>query len=196
MEAVSFTQQRPLAISKPTKPTINIAADAISSSDAMSSVASVSMGSNFGDNGAAPTAPFQSSDDTASKQENRPETANDPFYLTSSPAVLDLGDAATTNSNLPNSFGNIQINLGHEDEVEDTGAKKKKKKKEKKHKTSAQASQQNMNVMGQGFETMTVYESEDDDDGKEEEELDLGIAQTMQMKKLVRPGSVWADIPY
>jgi AP-3 complex subunit delta-1 len=158
MEAVSFTQQKPLIVSKPK----NIALDAISSFNEPSPGAA---GSTFGDQRSSAASglmsSLQPSENTrqypTSTTGNRPNTANDPFYLNSTPATIDLGESTNTTGNLLNSFGNIL--LGDDDEVEDAPSKKKKKK-DKKQKSSAQAS---MNVVGQGFGNMTIYESEDDD---------------------------------
>jgi AP-3 complex subunit delta-1 len=160
MEAISFTQQRPSAITKHN----NIATDGISSSDVDSSIAADAMESYFGDNEAASmgsglTPSFQSSNITAQNSRK-----NDPFYLNSTPVTLDVDDAATNNSNLSNRFGNIQI-LGDDDDVENIDAKKKKKKKKGgKQKTGVNGMQQSKNSIEQGFENMTIYESEDEDD--------------------------------
>ena len=160
MEAVSFTQQKPLKVSKPK----NISSDAISSFDEPSPGAA---GSSFADQGLSAASGLMStmpsSENTGqyptNPTGNRPNTANDPFYLNSAPATIDLGESTNTTGNLPNSFGNIL--LGDDDEVEDEPSKKKKKKKDKKQKPSTLAS---MNVVGQGFGNMAIYESEDDED--------------------------------
>ena len=149
MEAVSFTQQKLLKISSFAEPSPGAA------------------GSSFADQGSSAASGLMSSmpssENTGQYPTNptgkRPNTANDPFYLNSAPATIDLGESTNTTGNLPNSFGNIL--LGDDDEVEDAPSKKKKKKKDKKQKQSAQAS---MNVVGQGFGNMTIYESEDDED--------------------------------
>lgn len=163
MEAISFTQQRPSATAKHK----NIATDG-SSSNVNSSIAVDTMESYFGDNetasmGSGLTPSFQSSNITAHNSRK-----NDPFYLNSSPVTLDADDAATTNSNLSNRFGNIQI-LGDDDDAENMIAKKKKKKKKGgKQKTGVK-------VMEQGFENMTIYESEDEDDDD-----DIRLQHTMR----------------
>ena len=168
IEAVSFTQQKPLLVSKPT---LNIAQDAISSFDKPSPNQTSAMGNAFGEEGLSAASglisALQSSDNAAqyptSTRGNRPDTANDPFYLNSSsdPTSLDLGESNIANDPTPNSFGNIQIQLNDDNEAEDSRSKKKKKKKQK-HKATAQGS---LNILGQGFGDMTIYESEDDDDG-------------------------------
>ncbi len=164
IEAVSFTQQRPLIVSKVPS---NVAQDAVSSSDAPFPSPTGAMGSTFGDEGTSAASglmsSFQSSDNamqnTAGTTVNRQGTANDPFYLNSTPAAMNIGDSTSTNDVL-NSFGKMQIQLGDDHEVEDAPSKKKKKKK-KKHKTSAEES---MNDFGQGFGKIAIYDSEDEDD--------------------------------
>jgi len=151
MEAINFTQQRPSAITKHS----NITIDAISSLDVDSSTAADYEAASMG-SGRTPS--FQSSDNMAQNSRK-----SDPFYLSSSPATLNVEDAASTNSNLSNRFGNIQIQLG-DDEVEKSDAKKKKKKKGGRQKTGVKGMQQTNNAMDQGFGNMTIYESDDEDD--------------------------------
>merc|ERR1712194_592670 len=108
--------------------------------------------------GSGRTPSFQSSDNMAQNSRK-----SDPFYLNSSPATLIVEEAVTTNNNVSNRFGNIQIQLG-DDEVENSDAKKKKKKKGGKHKTGVKGMQQTNNAMEQGFGNMTIYGSDDEDD--------------------------------
>jgi len=157
MEAINFTQQRPSAITKHN----NINIDGISSLDVNS--ATDTMENGVGDYEAASmgsgrTPSFQSSDNMAQNSRK-----SDVFYLNSSPATLIVEEAVTTNNNVSNRFGNIQIQLG-DDEVENSDAKKKKKKKGGKHKTGVKGMQQTNNAMEQGFGNMTIYGSDDEDD--------------------------------
>merc|ERR1712238_29928 len=157
MEAINFTQQRPSAITKHN----NININGISSLDVNS--ATDTMESGVGDYEAASmgsgrTPSFQSSDNMAQNSRK-----SDPFYLNSSPATLIVEEAVTTNNNVSNRFGNIQIQLG-DDEVEKSDAKKKKKKKVGKHKTGVKGMQKTNNAMEQGFGNMTIYDSDDEDD--------------------------------
>ncbi|KAL3922964.1 MAG: hypothetical protein SGILL_001922 [Bacillariaceae sp.] len=162
MEAVSFTQQRPLLVSE----VKNIAVDAVSSSG----IASDAIGSSdFGGTGSGVPDPTMGSFQTtnpATTTGNRPQTANDPFYLNSSAGFVDNDFSTVTNTQLPNKFGAIQ--LGDDDEVEDgQEKKKKKKKKDKKQRQEVQVPPHvNMDlVMGSGFgQNVTVYTSEDDDE--------------------------------
>jgi len=164
IEAVSFTQQRPLIVSKVP---LNVAQDAISSSDPPFPSPTGATSSNFGEDRTSATSglmsSLQSSDNVSQNPVgttvNRQGTANDPFYLNSSPSNISIGAATSTNDVL-NSFGNMQIQLGDDDEVEEAHVKKKKKKK-KKHKSS---SAEPMNDLGQGFGNIAIYDSDDDDD--------------------------------
>jgi hypothetical protein len=165
IEAVSFTQQKPLKVSKP----LIIPTDAISSFDEPSPKPVGNMGGTFSDkgpsaaSGSRPTHQFSDTKDQNPTNSliigNRAQTANDPFYLTSSPATLDLEDSSNTDAkaNLPISFG--QIELGEDNEVGDTHSKKKKKKKDKKNKA-----QVSTGGLGKAFGNVTIYDSEDDDD--------------------------------
>ena len=161
MEAVSFTQQRPLhvqehkpmdAVSSQDFPTININNSGISE--------------NFmGGTGAGTS--FQLSGQTESPPPrsnlSRPQTASDPFYLSSGPSVLDTEEG----SNVPSRFGTIMLGDGDsDDEPEDVKQKKKKrKKKEKKHKASGD--------VNQGLVNMTIYGSDDDDDDDDDDDVRL-----------------------
>jgi AP-3 complex subunit delta-1 len=166
MEAVSFTQQRPLAVLEYQK---NIARDAVSSMDTSASIAANAMGSHdFGAmvSGDGTGSTFQTSSGAANPSSmtgNRPQTANDPFYLNSSPGMFD-NDLSTASNTLPNKFGAIQ--LEDDDETEEAhDKKKKKKKKDKKYKVAVQMPPSGMNPMGQGFgNNVTIYTSDDEDD--------------------------------
>jgi len=163
MEAVSFTQQRPLAISKPTN---NIAADVFSSSNVQSYVAADALGGTMGSDVGSNESPSMASGLLSSSQpsdnvrQNPSKTVNDPFYLNSSHTAPGDDNKSNSKINLPKSFGNIQ--LGDDNDEEETDVKKKKKKKSKK-----QSSQQNINIMGQGFANMAIYGSDDDDDDED-----------------------------
>eukprot|EP00537_Pseudo-nitzschia_pungens_P000108 CAMPEP_0172372412 /NCGR_PEP_ID=MMETSP1060-20121228/47512_1 /TAXON_ID=37318 /ORGANISM="Pseudo-nitzschia pungens, Strain cf. cingulata" /LENGTH=1317 /DNA_ID=CAMNT_0013098403 /DNA_START=188 /DNA_END=4141 /DNA_ORIENTATION=+ len=158
MEAVSFTQQRPLTVSKTPK---NIATDAVSSSDVQAPFvgdALVSSSSTANETPAVVSSLLKSSDHV---RQNPSNTANDPFYLNSSASARDVEYASNPNANVANRFGSIQ--LGDDNEGEETYIKKKKKKKKNKKHETAQTSQQHMNFMGSGFGNM-IYQSDDDDD--------------------------------
>ncbi|KAG7362250.1 adaptin N terminal region-domain containing protein [Nitzschia inconspicua] len=162
IESVSFTQQRPMVVSEYK----NIAKDAISSVDTSSSIAANAIGS--GDLGAsgggAVLNSFQSSNTVPQNMlGNRPQTANDPFYLNSSSGMYD-NDLSTATNTLPNKFGAIQ--LGDEDEDDANGKKKKKKKKEKKQKHEIHIPPDAMSLMtGPTFgQNVTIYSSDDEDD--------------------------------
>ena len=162
IEAVSFTQQKPLLVSKRN----DISKDAISSSDAPLPLSSGALGGTFEEGPSASSGlmnSFQASDNggqnAPSAAVNKPGAANDPFYLNSSPATIDFGDATSANDNLLNNFGNMQIQLGDDDDEEEPA--KKKKKKKKKHKGSEPES---TNTLGQGFGNIAIYDSDDDDD--------------------------------
>ncbi|VEU41174.1 unnamed protein product [Pseudo-nitzschia multistriata] len=153
MEAVSFTQQKPMTLSKPTS---NVSADAVPSIDAQSSFTNDVMSNSFSNNNepsmtSGLLSPGQSQDNV---RQNPTKTANDPFYLNSSTATTDLRNESNSKTNLPTRFGNIQLG---DDDDEDTDVKKKKKKKNKKQKETTNASQL-------GFQNMAIYESDDDDD--------------------------------
>lgn len=166
IESVSFTQQRPLQSSEQK----NIAADAVSSLDRSASIAANAIGSSdFGGMGNMGN-PFQASSNPSAPIArsnmggNRPQSATDPFYLNSRPAMFDGEDSITTNPYLQNKFGAIQ--LDDEDEAEEADGKKKKKKKEKKHKhPMVQIPPGTMDSIGQVFgNNVAIYGSDDDED--------------------------------
>jgi len=159
MEAVSFTQQRPLVVAKNI---CSIATDAVSS-DEPPSIRNDAAGMTSNNTMNQEAGFLVSSHSTHSKNpvNNSGHRANDPFYLTSMPATNDAEDAGNTDGgNVTNTFGNMQILLGDDDEIEEAPSKKKKKKKDKKHKASAQAE---INNLGQGFRSIAIYESDDED---------------------------------
>lgn len=173
MEAVSFTQQRPLHVTDNSRQRTNIAMDAFSSETRPSMTTSLS--SNVtGANGSGSTFQAASRQQTGSTMPaitglDRPHTASDPFYLNAAPAMLDTEEGA----GLPNRFGVIQLGDADgdtDDEEKDKGQKKrKKKKKEKKQQPNGQAVDFGAifgdNGMNQGQrQKVTVYDSDDDAD--------------------------------
>ena len=176
MEAVSFTQQRPMQISEPSKPM-----DAVSSED-FPSISLSASGSGDDMGGGQPTssmgAGFQSMPGTGGTMA-RPHTASDPFYLNSGPAILDTDDTP----NVPSRFGVIELGDGDSDDEEDVARKKKKKKKKEKKssKSNPTADVYDNRILNQAFEggnNVTVYDSDDDDD--------VGIARVPPHSR--RPG--------
>ncbi|KAL3909482.1 MAG: hypothetical protein SGILL_008071, partial [Bacillariaceae sp.] len=144
----------------------SIASDAISSTDM------AGMGSNdFGAMGSSGIeqhiGSFQSTNPTpAPVSGNRPQTANDPFYLNSSAPMVDNDLTTVTNTQLANKFGTIQ--LGDDDDADGAeDRKKKKKKKDRKHKHQVDIVPQAAlgSMMGSGFgQNVTVYTSDDDEE--------------------------------
>jgi AP-3 complex subunit delta-1 len=159
MESVSFTQQRPLHVSE------HKSMDAVSSADFSGASGEYNMG---GPQGSAGTS-FQmmsGAGDSPSRRTNtttRPQTASDPFYLNSGPAILDTDDTP----NLPSRFGAIELGDGDSDDEEDAARNKKKKKKKKEKKAKAASPAANVfdqQALNQSFGSVTVYDSEDEDD--------------------------------
>lgn len=171
LESVSFTQQRPLSVALPHR---NIANDAVSSMDMPSSTSGgASNVGSFGATGDAESS-FQNAGGGSTIPLNniggsRPQTANDPFYLNSSPGIFDAYEIGTT-TNLANRFGTIQ--LGEDDDNDAEAAEgRSKKKKEKKHKKQpaheppAPVSMGGMGAGAGGFGTgVAMYGSDDEDD--------------------------------
>jgi AP-3 complex subunit delta-1 len=139
LEAVSFTQQRPMRVA-PERPM-----DAVSSLDvpttpvsSMSMVLSGSTTSSFQN-----TAPMFANVETAGNQKKA-----DPFYL-DKPAPA----SGTEDKDLSNRFGTIQLLDSDNDEGEDVQKRNKRKAKKPKRKVTIEPS----------FMVAAVYESDEDD---------------------------------
>ena len=156
MEAVTFTQQRPLHIAE------HVAVDAVSSQDfpPITNSRGGATGDSSGTDGTASVGRV----DTLLPRSNissRPQTSSDPFYLNSGPAMLDTDES----QNIPSRFGTIMLGDGDsDDDAEVEVGKKKKKKKKKKHKASQFTSLESAPSLDQGLANVAVYGSDDDDD--------------------------------
>jgi AP-3 complex subunit delta-1 len=164
MESVSFTQQRPLDVNEYK----SIASDAVSS-NSMPGMGSGDVGAVASGGSDQHIGSFQSLNQTRAPvlTGNRPQTANDPFYLNSSAPMVDNDLNTVTTTQLANKFGAIQ--LGDDDDVADGGQDKKKKKKKKDNKQKHEVEilpQSNLGpLMGHGFgQNVTVYSSDDDEE--------------------------------
>ena len=163
MEAITFTQE---------KPAITKHSGIISSSDVDSSSA-LAIGSGFVDNestsmGSGLTPSFQSSDTTTQNSRK-----SDVFYLNSTSCVNETPD---TTNNLANRFGNMQILLGEDDEVENLDSKKKKKKKKYRKQKGGAETMEHTNPMHERLGDIAIYDSDDDDDD------DIGIKKQLAKK--------------
>lgn len=154
MESINFTQQKPLL-------------DTITSMDMHNSEI---LGSTD-----APSTSLLQDDFLQSFSDQQPETntivsqqrtsAKDPFYLTSSPAILDSEQSPT----VQNRFGAIE--LGDLDSDEEAGEemqrkRHKKKKKQKKQKAGQIPALPEDLGFNQAFGAITVYGSDDEEDNE------------------------------
>ena len=151
MEAVSFTQQKPVRAAEP------VPARAMNSSTQMQGFGS------SGISGGASMSGFQRLDDPNAFDNSAAgvrQNQGDPFYLDSAPATKSAG------SQDPGQFGMIQ--LSDSDEDAETPARRKKKKTKKKEKRSDASSainsfNPNAHSMSIGGAGVAVYDSEDED---------------------------------
>jgi AP-3 complex subunit delta-1 len=160
MEAITFTQQRP-------KLDTNSFADTQNANDASTSTplhGSLLSDPNFQMYGGDQKPQIVPSNNGAA----RPPSSSDPFYLNSSPAILD----SEQTPNLPSRFGTIE--LGDVDSDDDVAEEKQKRRKQKKKKKQKSGQAQGISSdfgLGQGFGNVTVYGSDDDDDNEAKERL-------------------------
>lgn len=98
------------------------------------------------------------------------QSTNDPFYLNSSPAILDSEQTPT----LASRFGTIELGDvdSDDDDAEEKQKSKKQKKKKKKKSKAATVMGSSLDMMqGQVFGDVTVYGSDDDDDNETQGQL-------------------------
>ena len=201
MEAVSFTQQKPLRVIE------HSAIDAVSSGVDFSNMAGGpsplsaalgmggggggfsdgGIGGNIGELGGSAAASFQrtstqdSADRNAGTPSTRPQTVNDPFYLNSGPASLmetemtGVGGAGVAGP-AKSGFGMIELGDAEESDDEDVKKSKKKKKHKKKSKGStstgnAASSHDNLGMLTPALGAVTLYDSDDEDDDDEPRRL-------------------------
>ena len=161
MEAVSFTQQRPLRIHE------HVNVNAVSSMDFPASNAGggAEMGGMMG---SGSTFQNYNNPDPIPERTNinaRPQTAGDPFYLNSGPSVLDTEEGP----NAASRFGAIELGDGDSEDEPDVSKKKKKgkKKMEKKMKQKAADFDPILGThtdLSAGMGAVTIYDSDDSDE--------------------------------
>jgi AP-3 complex subunit delta-1 len=159
MEAVSFTQQRPLRIHE------HVSVDAISSMDFSASNAGGGGGAEMGGMmGSGSTFQNYNNSDPIPERTNmnsRPQTAGDPFYLNSGPSVLDTEEGP----NAASRFGAIELGDGDSEDEPDVFKKKKKGKKKIKQKAADFDPIMGTHTdLSAGMEAVTIYDSDDGDE--------------------------------